>query len=61
MDEFGEGRRENLGGEVFLSRPNLRAHFAHREGDAVAMAVGVSHESGEGGGVFGDVAVPDVV
>lgn len=61
MDEFGEVRRENLGGEVFLGGPDVRAHFAHGKGDAVAVAIGVSHESGEGRGVVRDVAVPDVV
>lgn len=61
MDEFGKGRGQGGGGEGFLRGPDVRAHFAHGEGDAVAVAVGVGHQGGEVGGVFRVVAVPDVV
>ena len=61
MDEFGEGGREDGGGEGLLAGPEIRAQLAHGDGDAVAMAVGVGHEVGEVGRLGRVVAVPDVI
>lgn len=61
MDELREGRGQGLRGEVLLRGPDVRAHFAHGKGDAVAVAVGVGQQGGECGGFGRVVAVPDVV
>ena len=61
VDELGEGGGEDLCCERFLGGPDGGRHFAHWEGDAVAVGGGVRHygcEFRRGGRV---VRVPDVV